>query len=799
MLIPVSRADKQEVFSAEAYLLFYMRMPNDPPINSQQLSTLVRASGGLLPVIESQKSPTGPQLENCPSGELACEELASEELAFSSADDPASASTNLKGNTSDAPSLSPSPSTIARSSAQCGTPLLTPRVLTFDSSPPPQKLPQPSQSGKSLVPYTEDDEDVTPTPLPASGKSSASTTSSESTKETPVSAKGVTPAKETTTLRPKVYSPPVARAEQLPPKSSTISSPSPSSATSVAKRVLAALRLEVEGVSVTKEVLQRVEEMERLLREFVKRTMDDQVVPAVGCPDSEPDKRERNSSGSINSSVTSSTGMVWVEKDKASDGVTGVRVAAIPAGNETQREGVCGSGPVSLHLDEVMGVLDVHIKTPERKDNPAADANGEQPAPIVETAVEVTKAAISVAGRPEDREAIPSPAHQSDVIGIGGQRRNVDEANEKLAARVKELERLEKQRAGHNYPAGVRVDITHHLQISGQHGGNIRKLRNEFQVEIQFPQDAAASADADKTVTSGLESQAPAARDKGQARTESEKRKSRVEVPLDSRIQLGDVVAHETFRAYHAPAPAAQRQIARENGSATAGEFVVKGAPCERNLKVFPTMKRGNSIPDASAAHTSGETLAPTQKTSGKAPAEVVPGSPEECEMAKQALLLGERGKGDARVSRKKMQTRGVVKKTDAKVTSLRPVQPGKEAVPPKAQRGGDILTLRRYEYLRDSGKDNKWHCRKERLCVARLDMSTGVPNLYRPHNHDPVVPDDQQQQRLEPTAHTEESPAPVTVVETEENEQRTRDEPKKAAKRDYARDKKGRFAKKDK
>ncbi|XP_055343596.1 uncharacterized protein LOC129591803 isoform X2 [Paramacrobiotus metropolitanus] len=524
--------------------------------------------------------------------------------------------------------------------------------------------------------------------------------------------------------------------------------------------------------------------------------------------------------------------------------------------------------PGEVPVMDVSEKVDVGIKFPEGMDNRAADANCEQLAPTVGPASEVPKQA-SVTGRPEDREAIPNPAHQSDVIGIGGQRRNVDEANEKLAARVKELERLEKQRAGHNYPAGVRVDITHHLQISGQHGGNVRKLRNEFQVEIQFPQDAAASADADKTVTSGLESQAPAARDKGQARTESEKRKSRVEVPLDSRtharimddngrtltdldnrfqvkinfpgrddekasgvtvagetekvnnceaemmrmegigengqdasFQLGDVVENETSRAYHAPAPAAQRQVDCENGSATVGEFMVKSAPCEQIVEEFSTLNRqtssDNCIP---AAIPNSKQSAPTEETSGKAPAELDPGSPKECETAKQELLLGERGKGDAGVSRKKMEARGVKKIDDAEVSSVHAVQPGRETVAPVSQRKGDVLRLDGYEYLRDfSRKDGKhfWRCRRTTDCMVKLNMGGRVPILDREHWHDRLEQNAQAPEHSEPAAQSEESPTPATVVETkEEDAQQTREKPGKTANAPRERDQRGRFTKK--
>ncbi|XP_055352138.1 vigilin-like [Paramacrobiotus metropolitanus] len=338
-------------------------------------------------------------------------------------------------------------------------------------------------------------------------------------------------------------------------------------------------------------------------------------------------------------------------------------------------------GPKGARVMDVSDEFDVHIKFPERKDNRAnnnnnaAHVNGEQPAPAEGTNGEAPKEVITVTGRPEDCEAakqalldlvpvveempvpfeyhssiigkagasirklmdefkvninIPNSAEQSDVIKIRGLRRNVDEAKEGLAARVKELDKLKEERALRNFRVEMRVEPKYHFQLIGQRGVEVNKLRNEFQVELQFPRSDAAAEDADKIVIVGLESQAQAARDKIQAIIEAEKSKSRVEVPLDSRIHariiggkgaalkrledrfkvkinfprrddedanvvtvvgdeenvydceaelkrlediyLDDVVENETLRAYHSPATAAGRQDARQNhnGAATA-------------------------------------------------------------------------------------------------------------------------------------------------------------------------------------------------------------------------------------
>ncbi|XP_055354921.1 proliferation-associated protein 2G4-like [Paramacrobiotus metropolitanus] len=93
-----------------------------------------------------------------------------------------------------------------------------------------------------------------------------------------------------------------------------------------------------------------------------------------------------------------------------------------------------------------------------------------------------------------------------------------------------------------SYRVEMRVDPKYHFQLIGQ-SVQLNKIRDEFQVELQFPRSDAAAEDADKIVIVGLESQAHAARDKIQTIVEAEKSQSQVKVPLDSRIHariIGD-------------------------------------------------------------------------------------------------------------------------------------------------------------------------------------------------------------------------------------------------------------------
>ncbi|XP_055354028.1 uncharacterized protein LOC129599742 isoform X3 [Paramacrobiotus metropolitanus] len=101
-------------------------------------------------------------------------------------------------------------------------------------------------------------------------------------------------------------------------------------------------------------------------------------------------------------------------------------------------------------------------------------------------------------------------------------------------------------------------------------------------------------------------------------------------------------------------------------------------------------------------------------------------------------------------------------------------VQPGMETVDAKSQRKGKVLTLGGYEYLHDfaRGGEHQWRCRRTGSCMVRLDMSDDGPHLQGKHTHGPLKPNDQAREYTEPTVHTEESPAPATVMETEETEE---------------------------
>ena len=60
----------------------------------------------------------------------------------------------------------------------------------------------------------------------------------------------------------------------------------------------------------------------------------------------------------------------------------------------------------------------------------------------------------------------------------------------------------------------IRVDPKFHSKLIGSRGASINKLRQDFDVDVQFPRSNDAPEDADRIVLIGMEKQANAARDK---------------------------------------------------------------------------------------------------------------------------------------------------------------------------------------------------------------------------------------------------------------------------------------------
>ncbi|XP_055335929.1 uncharacterized protein LOC129586625 [Paramacrobiotus metropolitanus] len=103
-----------------------------------------------------------------------------------------------------------------------------------------------------------------------------------------------------------------------------------------------------------------------------------------------------------------------------------------------------------------------------------------------------------------------------------------------------------------------------------------------------------------------------------------------------------------------------------------------------------------------------------------------------------------------------------------------------------KNRSGGDLLILEGYEYLRDSGRDNRWRCRLRDRCNARLEMGDEVATMLAPHKHGPVKDKNKQQ---EPGGPAEPSALPgsgTKVVQTPEKRLgRLKDKPMLAVERE--------------
>uniref|UniRef100_A0A8C2F379 Vigilin n=1 Tax=Cyprinus carpio TaxID=7962 RepID=A0A8C2F379_CYPCA len=85
---------------------------------------------------------------------------------------------------------------------------------------------------------------------------------------------------------------------------------------------------------------------------------------------------------------------------------------------------------------------------------------------------------------------IQVPAHelQSDIISISGLASHLDRAKEGLLERVKELQAEQEDRALRSFKLIITVDPKYHPKIIGRKGAIITQIRNEHEVNIQFPE-----------------------------------------------------------------------------------------------------------------------------------------------------------------------------------------------------------------------------------------------------------------------------------------------------------------------
>ncbi|XP_062305894.1 vigilin [Osmerus eperlanus] len=174
---------------------------------------------------------------------------------------------------------------------------------------------------------------------------------------------------------------------------------------------------------------------------------------------------------------------------------------------------------------------------------------------------------------------------QQDVIVISGYERNAEEARASIQQLVAELQEMVSQ--------DVRLDPRTHARIIGARGKAIRKLMEEFKVDIRFPQPG--SDEPDKVTVTGLP--------------------ETVDNAVDHLLNLEEeymlsVTETETMAAYMKPPSrygGAGGGGADDNGGGPAKGFVVRDAPWN-----VP----GNKAPDMSSAEdfpTFGAGVAPKQ------------------------------------------------------------------------------------------------------------------------------------------------------------------------------------------
>ena len=106
---------------------------------------------------------------------------------------------------------------------------------------------------------------------------------------------------------------------------------------------------------------------------------------------------------------------------------------------------------------------------------------------------------------------VPAQDANSDVILISGVPTNVDAAKIGLAEKVKELEAEKEVKIQKSFEVTVEVNPEYHPKIIGRGGEVIKKLREDFDVQIQLPKKEAPNSEV-ITIT-GFEADANAAKE----------------------------------------------------------------------------------------------------------------------------------------------------------------------------------------------------------------------------------------------------------------------------------------------
>lgn len=91
--------------------------------------------------------------------------------------------------------------------------------------------------------------------------------------------------------------------------------------------------------------------------------------------------------------------------------------------------------------------------------------------------------------------SIPPPDEQSDVIKVQGAPTNLVRVRQALEDKVNQLNKDKEDRELRSYQLQLNVEPQYHPKIIGRKGAVISKIRDQFQVNIQFPDRNAENAD----------------------------------------------------------------------------------------------------------------------------------------------------------------------------------------------------------------------------------------------------------------------------------------------------------------
>uniref|UniRef100_A0A8C9VF01 Vigilin n=1 Tax=Scleropages formosus TaxID=113540 RepID=A0A8C9VF01_SCLFO len=255
---------------------------------------------------------------------------------------------------------------------------------------------------------------------------------------------------------------------------------------------------------------------------------------------------------------------------------------------------------------------------------------------------------------------VPAPELHSDIIAITGLACHLDRAKEGLLERVKELQAEQEDRALRSFKLTITVDPKYHPKIIGRKGAIITQIRNEHDVNIQFPEKN--DENQDQITITGYEQKAIAARNAIQAIVDDLEEMISEDITLDSRVHariigargkgirkimdefkvdlkfpqngaadpnlvtvmgrpedvdeaidhllnleeeyLADVVENESKQAYMKPRATASSVSAGEEQRSSSKGFVVREAPWTTSTEKAPDMSSSEDFPSFGASVT---------------------------------------------------------------------------------------------------------------------------------------------------------------------------------------------------